>query len=353
MIADRTSVPRSNSGSNSHRSESSSPVPAAAIAADDEASDDAGYHDASDDSSNASTSLASSVRDYNFENRRRYHKFKEGRYMLPNDDQEQDREDMKHAMLVHVCEGALHNAPLKSPQKVLDIGTGTGIWAMDMGDEYPEADITGLDLSPIQPAYVPPNVHFIVDDVEADWLYPDDSIDYIHVRNMAPAIKDWPRLLSQAYKALKPGGWIEVQDMVWAFACDDGTVGPDYTPKKTMDLLKEALDKFGVDIDVADKFADRIESAGFVNQIHDVKKVPVGTWPKEPHLKSIGSYCAAVNYDSLGAVTNVPFTKGLGWTQLEIEVFLVQVRKDLLDNSNHAYHYYHSYSGQKPLEAET
>ncbi|KAK1624304.1 methyltransferase domain-containing protein [Colletotrichum phormii] len=347
MVADRASVSRSNSGSDSHRDNSSSPIPAAAIVADDEATDDDGYHEPSDGSSNASTSMASSVRDYNFENRRRYHKFKEGRYMLPNDDMEQDREDMKHAMLVHVCEGALHNAPLVNPQKILDIGTGTGIRAMD-------TDITGLDLSPIQPACVPSNVHFVVDDVEADWLYPDDSIDYIHVRNMAPALKDWPRLLAQAYnRALKPGGWIEMQDMVWAFASDDGTVGPDYTPKKTVDLLREAFDKFGVDLDAADRFGDRIDAAGFVNQIHDVEKVPVGTWPKEPRLKSVGSYCAAVNYDSLGGVTNVPFTKCLGWTQLEIEIFLIQVRKDLLDNSNHAYHWYHSYSGQKPLEVES
>ncbi len=78
-----------------------------------------------------STSLSSSVRDYVFENNRRYHKFREGRYLVPNDEPEQEREDMKHMMVVHVCDGKLHFAPVKNPHRILDIGTGTGIWAID------------------------------------------------------------------------------------------------------------------------------------------------------------------------------------------------------------------------------
>lgn len=30
--------------------------------------------------------------------------------------------------------GRLFNAPLKNPQKVLDLGTGTGIWAIDFAE---------------------------------------------------------------------------------------------------------------------------------------------------------------------------------------------------------------------------
>lgn len=92
---------------------------------------DDGYASASDGGSAASTSISSSIRDYNFENRRRYHKFKEGRYFLPNDDIEQEREYMKHAMVMNLCEGRLHYAPLENPQKILDVGTGIGIWAID------------------------------------------------------------------------------------------------------------------------------------------------------------------------------------------------------------------------------
>jgi len=91
---------------------------------------DAGYE--TDSVGSASTSLASSVRDYAFENGRRYHKFREGTYNFPNDDSEQDREDMKHAMMVNLLGGKLHFAPIgENPQNVLDMGTGTGIWAIE------------------------------------------------------------------------------------------------------------------------------------------------------------------------------------------------------------------------------
>lgn len=52
----------------------------------DDMGTDAGY--GTDNNTTASTSLAESVRDYIFENGRRYHKFREGRYNFPNDDVE-------------------------------------------------------------------------------------------------------------------------------------------------------------------------------------------------------------------------------------------------------------------------
>jgi hypothetical protein len=92
---------------------------------------ESGYE--SDTLGSSSTSISSSVRDYAFENGRRYHRFREGQYNFPNEDSEQDREDMKHAMMVNLCQ-QLHFAPLgDSTQNILDIGTGTGIWAIESG----------------------------------------------------------------------------------------------------------------------------------------------------------------------------------------------------------------------------
>jgi ubiquinone/menaquinone biosynthesis C-methylase UbiE len=33
-----------------------------------------------------------------------------------------------------LLKGELHRAPVKDPQRVLDIGTGTGIWAIDFAE---------------------------------------------------------------------------------------------------------------------------------------------------------------------------------------------------------------------------
>ncbi|EWZ47505.1 hypothetical protein BFJ63_vAg12450 [Fusarium oxysporum f. sp. narcissi] len=265
---------------------------------------------------------------------------------FPNDLPELEREDMKHTVAVHLLGGKLHNAPLDHPQKIIDTGTGTGSWAIDMGDEYPSAEVIGIDLSPIQPPWVPPNVRFLVDDAEAPWLYSENSIDLVHLRNMSTAIKDWPALLG----ALKPGGWIELPEFRWVYGCDDGTLRPDFTPPQMVANIRAALAKSGIEMHAAEKNPDRLHDAGFVNICHEIKKVPVGPWPKDSNLKMIGLYNRSVIYDGLYAITIGPFTRALGWTPEEVEVFLVKVRKDLKDPSVHSYVHFHSLCAQKPFQ---
>ena len=100
-----------------------------------------------------SRSITSSIYDYEYENGRRYHSYKAGSYPLPNDEKELDRIDLKHHIMLLLCDGHLHVAPLHKPRRVLDVGTGTGIWAIEMGEQYPDAEIHGIDLSPVQPIW--------------------------------------------------------------------------------------------------------------------------------------------------------------------------------------------------------
>ncbi|KAF4634763.1 hypothetical protein G7Y89_g3338 [Cudoniella acicularis] len=310
--------------------------------------EDDGY--GTDNESRGSTSISSSVRDYAFEHGRRYHNFRAGRYQFPNDDAEQEREDMKHAMIVNLCGGKLHYAPLDEPQNCLDIGTGTGIWAIDLGDEYPSAEVLGIDLSPIQPSWVPPNVKFMVDDAESPWLHPPNTFDFVHCRHMASSIKNWPKLLGEAYKKMQPGGWIELQELNFETQCDDNTMKDTYAVARLLSFVKEGLAVFGVDLLSMRKNAQLLRDAGFINIEEKIFKVPLGIWPKNKTMKTVGLYLRSSIYDGLQAITLGPFTRGLKWTLEEIEIFLIDVRRDLMDSSTHSYIPFHVVYGQKPQE---
>ena len=160
-------------------------------------------------SSTYSDTLASYVTDYKVENNRRYHAYKAGSYWGPNDESACEGQDLAHEMY-NLTLGALHLAPISESSQILDIGTGTGIWAIEMADRYPEAVITGIDLSPIQPELVPVNCSFEIDDATLKWAWPDNDIDFVHVREMFGCIPDWDAFSQEALRCIRPGGFIEI-----------------------------------------------------------------------------------------------------------------------------------------------
>jgi hypothetical protein len=55
-------------------------------------------------------------------------------YVFPNDAMECDRLDLQYEALKALHDNRIFFAPLKDPRRILDIGTGTGIWPIEMGE---------------------------------------------------------------------------------------------------------------------------------------------------------------------------------------------------------------------------
>lgn len=113
-------------------------------------SDGDGFSDTASDYQSdvsATTSIGSSVFDYQYDNGRRYHAYRAGQYLLPNDESEQERLDITHHVFRLTLNGQLcaSASKLDNPQRILDIGTGTGIWVgSSCDDKFHREGVKGL-----------------------------------------------------------------------------------------------------------------------------------------------------------------------------------------------------------------
>jgi len=289
-----------------------------------------------EDQSTYTQSLRSSLQQSVNENGRGYHKYRDGQYILPDDEREQERLDLQHQMFLRTFGGQLFLAPVQQEiHEVLDLGTGTGIWAIDFADVHPGSNVLGMDLSPIQPSHVPPNCKFEVDDFDEPWSY-NKKFDFIHGRMLLTSSASFPRLFQQAFDALQPGGWFEMQDLYMPIRCDDGTMEGTVWGKWN-ELYSEACLKLGRDPSWTEKYKEWMIATGFEDVQEHLFKWPVNPWPKDKTLKEMGRWNYINMLDGLEGFTVRLWTKALGMTMEEVQLFLVDVRNDLQDKRIHSY----------------
>ncbi|KAF3928563.1 hypothetical protein AA313_de0200150 [Arthrobotrys entomopaga] len=231
--------------------------------------------------------------------------------------------------------GKMFLAPIDKetqPQHILDLGTGVG------NCQFPDAQITGNDLSPVQPTYVPPNVTFEIDDFNEEWLQPSNHFDFVHARALYGSVQDWSQFLKNVYRVLKPGAWFESVETVVEIACDDGSIPKGAPVEVWCDEMIKAADDAGASFDVAGRMEGWCERAGFVEVTQKMFKIPIGPWAKEKYEKTVGSYnlvnmLAASEGFSLRLLTKF----GSKMSKSDVEDLLLGVTADLKNKKYHSY----------------
>lgn len=338
-------------------------------------------------------SINESLKEYPFHFNRRYHKFKEGSYPFPNDDQEQERMNTQFILIKEAQGNRLFFAPVQNARNILDVGTGTGIWCIALADSelFPEAKITGIDLSPIQDEdSVPENVFFEMQDCsDTDWLRPLGSIDFIYTQSLFGSLQDYAQYLITARKYLVPGsGWIECCELDIKPRCDDDSMpgaeseseddedevigrkhrekadprtrtrngvqpqGQDYAHKRWAEWLDYASNLQGRPLRIAKHVKKWMLAAGYVDVHLITTKIPIGSWPKDKKLKAIGRKWANLISDTLPAASYKTFADALDMNRDQIEVFLAEVRQSLANRDIHAYLKNYTVYGRRPSADE-
>jgi ubiquinone/menaquinone biosynthesis C-methylase UbiE len=139
--------------------------------------------------------------------------------MMPTDLEEMNRLDFQHYMLRYALHGN-YAAPITNPKSILDVGTGTGRWAREIAQTFPQANVIGVDVN-LPPAdslaeegkgdVRPPNYTFVQANLFEGLPFADGSFDFVHMRLLIMAIphEQWPQVIDELVRVTRPGGWVE------------------------------------------------------------------------------------------------------------------------------------------------
>lgn len=259
-----------------------------------------------------------------------------------------------HHLWLLTLHDKLFLAPIVNPKRILDVGSGTGLWAVDIADHFPTAEIIATDLSPILYTAPPPNLTFEVDDAGSEWCYPASHFDLIHIRGLTGCIRDWPYFYSQVYAHLAPGGWVEQLEFEIKTNADEKSekFADRIMTAFSHSITHTAAEKTGMSFDICSAIAPGLQRAGFVD-VHEQKFIwPIGAWPKDPHLKDLGRWGERNWSEGIEGWVMALYTRLLGWSYEEVVAFVADFRRVIRDRGNRFYHEVRCVYARKPFAHE-
>lgn len=210
--------------------------------------------------------------------------------------------------------------------------------------------------------------HSQIDNCEQPWTFPEDSIDYVHLRYLTGSPQNWDFLLEQAFICAKAGCYVENLEAVSRFQSDDGTVKDDSPMAQWGKLFLEGGKILGRIFTIVDDGTQRsaMDKAGFIGiQEHEVKvclgiflvlinrqeltreQVPIGKWPRDAKLKELGQFAFfVIDTDVEGYVTYMADLQG--WSKKEIMVYAAHLRREIRNSAIHGYYSVKVVWGRKP-----
>ena len=263
--------------------------------------------------------------------------------------------DLQHRMWLIQHHGLYSAALSKSSNpRVIDIGCGTGIWAIAFATEHPDSSVLGLDITLPQPKSVPQNCSFTVADAEGDWSFAKEPFDLIYGRMLINSIRDWPRFLKRCLQHLKPGGWLELNDVAHRFFAEDGCGEADSPMLKWWRVVfQQSSTSNGIDIDDSYRHAQQMRDAGFIDVRERVFKWPVGSArANTKEEKAIGDLLYQNLQVLIEGVTTIAIQHGhLGELNAQqAQAQADEAKRDVVENADKHGYYMHfaTYIGQAP-----
>ncbi len=195
-------------------------------------------------------------------------------YLFPRHPGEADRLDLQHHALREAL-GRNYLAPISSPRRVLDVGTGTGQWGFEVCWEHPEALVVGLDLVPGRAEH-PSAYRHVRGNVLQGLPFREGSFDLVHQRLLVSGIPlaEWPGVVAELVRVTRPGGWVELVEPMM----ETRHTGP--ATERLWGFLRSVAGSLGLDTAnvVFDSLDGYLREAGLEEVTRREVELPVGEW---------------------------------------------------------------------------
>jgi ubiquinone/menaquinone biosynthesis C-methylase UbiE len=198
-------------------------------------------------------------------------------YILPWNMEEVSRQDFQHYLLRQAMSGN-YCAPLKRPKNILDVGCGTGRWAQEMAQAFPDANVIGLDIfdPPVETnaSTKPSNYQFVMADVLKGLPFSPYQFDFVHQRSLNCVIPTprWLQVVNELVRVTRPGGIIELVEPDSFFQ----NAGPACT--QIQKWIVKACQKCGIDPTEGAQIGTYLQVSGLINVTTETITLPIGQW---------------------------------------------------------------------------
>jgi ubiquinone/menaquinone biosynthesis C-methylase UbiE len=168
-------------------------------------------------------------------------------------------------------------APLvpNSPNTILDVGCGTGIWPIEMSALFPQAHIIGVDVALSSlPRTVPLNCIFAQANILQGLPFPDQQFTFTHQRLLVAAIPalQWPRAVHELVRVTRVGGWVELLEIGDVIQ----NAGP--ATKRLLTWMTDISKTLGFEMEVLRRLGELLKQSGCQSIESQDIPVPLGAW---------------------------------------------------------------------------
>ncbi|KAJ6481210.1 S-adenosyl-L-methionine-dependent methyltransferase [Mycena vitilis] len=137
-------------------------------------------------------------------------------YNLPVNETEWDRLDEQSNGMDNLLDNKLCPEDIGQPRKILDIGAGSGAWAIKVAKRYPDADVVAADMNPLPARPLPSNLRYEKVNALEPFPFPAGTFDVVHIRLTLTHLKEGASALSRIVDLVAPGGWLLVDEINWS-----------------------------------------------------------------------------------------------------------------------------------------